>query len=244
MKILPTTTKPPNRRIGRRHAPAMASGRYGYREYRPCLRWEFGFSCAFCLIHESDVSPSGVEGLGVTTVEHYEPASTDPAALNDYENCFYVCRLCNGARHALPVVGGDGRLLNPCLDVWREHFAAVGDRLQPVPGDRDARYTHESYDLDDERKVRMRKLRRETIEECLAVIESCGSRIPDLMEHFNQIGDPSSLDVAEELWQSTVLAVRQLARSCAIPGDAPAECRCPDKESFIFLRGWISKRSS
>ncbi len=129
MKILPKSTEPPDRKVRRRHNPEARTGRRGYRSYRDCLRWEFGFSCGFCLLHEADLAAHGAEGLGIMGVEHFVPVAAATEAINDYANCFYACRLCNGARSNVPVSLLGKRLLNPCDDVWAEHFEADGDRL-------------------------------------------------------------------------------------------------------------------
>jgi hypothetical protein len=57
-KILPPVTQPWPQVIVRQHKPPEAK----YKTYRACLRWEFGFSCAFCLLHETDLMPCGAEG--------------------------------------------------------------------------------------------------------------------------------------------------------------------------------------
>ncbi len=61
MRTLPRQTQPPATPIERRHAPAP--GRYD--SFRPCLRWDFGFTCAFCLLHEADLAEHGTEGTGL-----------------------------------------------------------------------------------------------------------------------------------------------------------------------------------
>jgi hypothetical protein len=58
---LPPATHPWRRKIERQHLPIEGS----YSSFRPCVRWEFGFSCAFCLLHEADVMLSGAEGWGL-----------------------------------------------------------------------------------------------------------------------------------------------------------------------------------
>lgn len=45
-------TKPWPKGIDRRHKPRAPVGRHGYQAFRQCLRWEFGFSCSFCLCHD------------------------------------------------------------------------------------------------------------------------------------------------------------------------------------------------
>lgn len=96
MPTLPSRTNLPDA-IERTHTPA--AGRYP--TYRPCLRWDFAFACAFCLIHEADLAEHGVEGTGLTSIEHRVPRS-DPSAgeslTDDYSNCYYACRFCNGSR--------------------------------------------------------------------------------------------------------------------------------------------------
>src|SRR4051812_19451819 len=106
--------------IHRRHTPSPSKD---YRAYRACLRWEFGFSCAFCLLHEADIVAAGTEGWGVMAIEHFVPQSHAPDLVNVYSNCFYVCTLCNSARGDRPNQAPDGaNLLNPCDDPWNELF--------------------------------------------------------------------------------------------------------------------------
>lgn len=163
MKILPGVTQPWRAQIARRHTPQPS----GYWRYRPCLRWEFGFTCAFCLLHEVDFAPLGVERLGVMQIEHFTPQSLDPALRDLYGNCFYICRLCNRARQNAPNRDprGRGKLLNPCERSWSDAFTVVNDELLPRDSsDPDAAYTWEAYDLSDPNKTMRRRNRREAIE--------------------------------------------------------------------------------
>ena len=82
MKILPPVTHPWSEKIVRRHTPRSLKGAKGYQAYRPCLRWEFGFSCAFCLVHEVDLAPYPIAGSGLTQVEHFIPKSRDETRRN------------------------------------------------------------------------------------------------------------------------------------------------------------------
>src|SRR5262245_33908467 len=115
--ILPPRTAPAAAALDRRHTPKPGA----YRRYRSCLRWEFGFSCAFCLTHESDLLAHGAEGWGLTGVEHLHAQSNNPTGeqVDDYRNCYYACRLCNGSKGDQPIVDALGRrLLDPCDDAW------------------------------------------------------------------------------------------------------------------------------
>lgn len=123
----PAVTEPPAART-RVHTPA----RHPYESFRACLRQDFEYTCALCLLHESDLAPLGVEGTGLFTVEHIEPQSTRPDLAEVYRNCLYACRFCNTRRGDLSVRRADGaRLLDPTRDGWSDAFEARDDRLEP-----------------------------------------------------------------------------------------------------------------
>jgi hypothetical protein len=205
---------------------------------RPCLRWELGFTCAFCLAHESDLAEHGAEGTGLMTIEHFLPVSTAKAPaevealVNDYGNCFYVCRYCNGARNAAPEVDWQGRkLLNPFSHAWGEHFMlSDDDRLLPLPGDLDAEYTAEVYGLNETRKLQMRRSRWERIDESLALIDQGPDLLNALLASSVDLGPGARsaklLAVADSLHKTLLSAEQSLIRHAAIPGDADTECRC------------------
>ncbi len=78
----------PDSPLVRRHGPL------GYEwaiSYRPWLRDEFSFRCAFCLIREAWL-PNDLE------VEHFEPAAKAPDVELDYNNLLYACRNCNAMK--------------------------------------------------------------------------------------------------------------------------------------------------
>ena len=146
MKILPRITAPWSRKIARRHRPPVARGKRGYKKYLPCLRWDFSFCCAFCLIHEADLSSNEIRNSGLMEIEHFLPQSRYPKYRNRYTNCFYSCRYCNRARRAVENLDLEGnQLLNPCKDVWKDFFKVVNDRLVPQTGNGDAEYTCDTY---------------------------------------------------------------------------------------------------
>lgn len=232
MKILPFQTLPPPRKVERRHTPPEASGPQGYREYRACLRWEFGFTCAFCLLHEGDLTDLGAKGMGVTWIEHFQPTSLAPDRINEYENCFYTCLFCNRSRAAAPPEDVEGRkLINPVSHVWAEHFFPSSDgRLLPAEADPDAAYTAETYDLDDPRKVRARRLRRERLSETLALLRDGPHRVAALLARSEQaISAEESrelVEAAETLRDWILRASSELGRYALIPFDADGTCRC------------------
>lgn len=222
-ELLPPATEPWRTAIARRHAPAETRN---YRDFRSCLRWEFGFSCAFCLLHESDLSPHGTEGWGLMWIEHAELQSQEPGLAAQYENCFYSCRFCNEARGTSPRSDDGVRLLNPCEDSWRDHFDLVDGELRVRGESADAAYTLRLYDLNDPRKMRMRGLRREVIRESLDVVREIRAWHDRLLERAKETGDETLVDEAELAWKIFSLARLNLERFTPIPEDASSTCTC------------------
>jgi HNH endonuclease len=85
----------------RRHGPG---GYSAYESYRPWLRDEFNFRCAYCLKRET---------WGQVTfefdIDHFGPQSLNPHLTLDYLNLVYACRRCNGVKRDQTV--GDPFLL-------------------------------------------------------------------------------------------------------------------------------------
>lgn len=244
MKLLPARTSPPSTRLDRRHHPAPAGGNRGYREYRYCLRWEFGFTCGFCLLHEGDWAEHGSERLGLMSVEHFIPTSVDKKPANVYENCFYACRLCNGSRQDAPTIDSQGRrLLQPEMAIWAEHFKlGEADELIPMEGDADAAYTSETYDLNDPQKVWRRRARRERYAEWQALLVEGPRLVTDLLRQCEQTEDAAEADkllqAASLLRVKLAHALRDWERYRAVPADFPSECRCRTKEHHS-LPAWL-----
>lgn len=168
MKLVPLETRPPAIVRTRRHSPQPGD----YTSYRPCLRWDFGFTCALCLVHESDLAYC-VDGTGLTSIEHFVPKSTSDGAeqRNAYTACLYVCRFCNGARGRKPNVSDEGaKLLDPTRTPWSEHFALVHTRLDAIEDDADAQYTCETYDLNDPRRIAIRNQRWRLLKDRLETV--------------------------------------------------------------------------
>lgn len=229
--LLPPVTEPPAART-RVHAPA----RHPYENFRACLRQDFEYTCALCLLHESDLAPLGVEGTGLFTVEHIEPQSTRPDLAEAYRNCLYACRFCNTRRGDLPVRRADGaRLLDPTRDGWSDAFEARDDRLEPQKegAAEDAGYTVAAYRINDATRVRLRQERRTAILGALQQLRDLAvvqRQIRDAATELARAGRPSS---AEELraaegtlreFRTRVIDV--LRRFAVVPEEAPSACRC------------------
>jgi hypothetical protein len=226
MKVLPPITKPWSQTIPRRHHPREATGKSGFTRFRSCLRWDFSFSCAFCLCHEADLFHYGTRGSGLMTIEHFLRKAPDqhPEARNRYDNCFQACRYCNRARGIVENVDGEGnRLLNPCTDVWQNAFEMSRDEISPRDGNSDAAYTCDTYDLNAPIKVTLRQRRRETIEECMALANR--QEIRALHDELLS-GSTAAVDAARKLWDAHKRARKDLRQFKAVPLDADWTCQC------------------
>jgi hypothetical protein len=174
MQILPPITNLPPTPVERRHNPQGAAD---YGQYRQCLRWDFGFTCAFCLLHEADLVEHGAEGSALTWVEHRIPQSEDSSQANTYDNCFYSCRYCNRSRSVQAGMEWHRRTARPC-EAWGAHFQLVNDKVVPKRGDHNAAYTEKAYSINVGRKVATRRHRREVEPRrarCSCSAKDCGA---------------------------------------------------------------------
>lgn len=83
----------------RRHGP---QGYLQPESYRPWLRDQFSFRCAYCLIREQ-----WGRVTGEFDVEHFRPQARNPELATVYDNLHYACSRCNGAK-------GDRVVPDPC----------------------------------------------------------------------------------------------------------------------------------
>lgn len=232
MEILPAVTLPPSKPLAYQHTPPRSED---YHSYRNCLRWEFGFSCPFCLTHEADAVRSGAsESLGLTGIEHILPQSSHKNEKTVYTNCVYCCQMCNRARSNKPSVEKPGgrKLLNPTQVAWSQHFYSSADKLLPNPVDSDAKYTHEAYNINDPRKVSLRKTRRVVIQNHLAFIKSDpDSKIALLIRtarnpSLTQSERENLVRAAHDLRRYRDRVYEDLRTYAGEPADAPKRCRC------------------
>jgi len=233
MLILPPTTQPPNAPTPRLHAPAPGRGRRGYLRFRQCLRWDFGFTCAFCLLHESDLTAHGAEGTGLFWIEHLVPQSAGSQGRrlrHVYPNCFYSCHYCNNGRRAAALTNSQGlRILDPTASAWSSHFQRKGRDLAALTAN--AEYTRDVYRINDVIRDRYRRDREEKISECLTLLREAPSRREGMVRLLRNptltTADVSDLTRVMALLDSAVVRARQdLARFEATPKDAATRCKC------------------
>jgi len=103
----------PTARHTHRHGPG---GYKNHEDYKPWLRDEFTFTCAYCLVRERWQRG----GHRHFSVEHVAPQSTSPHRKTDYTNLIYACVDCNSLRQDRPV-------LDPFSAVFAAHLRVMAD---------------------------------------------------------------------------------------------------------------------
>ena len=76
--------------IVKQSAPQLAGKKYNDIEVKMHLRAEGGQRCVYCSINESIIG-----GYQFFWVEHHKPQSVDSSLVNDLNNLFYSCQICN-----------------------------------------------------------------------------------------------------------------------------------------------------
>ena len=244
MDVLPAQIQLPSAAIDRRHAPPERP----YKNYKACLRWEFGFTCAFCLLTEADVCEYSVERTGLFWIEHFLTRIAHPDHRNLYANCLLSCRFCNNSREQTTHAGGlMGGLLDPTKESWAAHFYLEGDDaeyIRPNMADRDAIYTWETYRIDDPEKVARRRMRAQRLSRAIDALDVLPGLATTLEMEACRATEPSV--ISERLRRAK--AVREQLIECraivrrysAIPlTGAPAKCVCKTTPE-LSLPSWLA----
>ncbi|HEX6862492.1 MAG TPA: hypothetical protein VF414_06750, partial [Thermoanaerobaculia bacterium] len=95
----------------------------------------------------------------------------------------------------------------------------------------------EAYDLNDPRKVRLRRRRRKIMTECLELL-SRASRLEEELSHRAGEGDSTLVELASELRKAQRSVFRDLLRFSAIPADSEP-CLCGTTENHS-LPAWFA----
>lgn len=148
-----------------RHRPRKVDGLRGYERYRPCLRLEFGYSCAYCLSAEREVGR--LEKWGGFEVEHFRPKGKAPfkKLRNHYFNLLWACHACNRAKGShWPDKDAERRgerYANPCEEALGEHLVIRGRIVEPVNASSVGRYMIRRLRLNSDLHRERRKEREE-----------------------------------------------------------------------------------
>ena len=233
IRTLPSRLSLPATPTQRRHnpPPASASPR-GYEVYRPCLRWEFGFTCAFCLLHEVQIAPEGASGSRRFSIEHLELKKDRDDLVNRYDNVVYACSRCNDARRIWARQAEDGRrLLDPCRDAWASHFVMDDNEIRGVT--EHGTYTEQAYDLNDPVKTGLRADLYDAVDEALEVLDQAPAWIDELMTDLPDLAPASQqkrLEIVAQLHRNLRRARGVLQALQVIPADRDDACRCKSTE--------------
>lgn len=117
-----------------------------YLDYRPILRHDFEYRCAYCLRHEFFFG-----GSEAGEVDHHRPVRLFPERKNEYGNLYWSCRRCNALKSgkwpSASQLAQGFRFVDPCADDHDDHWQTHQDgTLTPLtaPG----RYTIRHIQLD------------------------------------------------------------------------------------------------
>lgn len=247
VELLPLRTELPGAPQQHRHDPPKSS----WKHYRTCLRWEFGFTCAFCMLHEADLAEHGIEREHAVGIEHFQRRESSPDLADVYENCFLACTLCNEDRGRHPNTDKHGRnLLDPSKTAWVEHFVWQDNgRLRPKPRDRDAEYTFRAYKLDHPKKHTRHVWRRDILRGSRRLLDKLPALINKLHEEARGARNAGNFGTARQKlreasdWRQVLAtAAKQLRRFSAVPKDHPTRCRCGD-EADMTLPAWLAQQT-
>jgi len=92
-----------------------------YENYKPYLRKDFEYCCAYCLRPEANF---GEEACG--EIDHFCPQSIDKNLVCEYTNLYWSCRECNSNKGDIwPSAedrAADRRFVDPCEDDLAKHY--------------------------------------------------------------------------------------------------------------------------
>ncbi len=241
MRVLPERTVLPTEILVRTHAPPGGK----YTTFRNCCRWDFGFTCALCFLHEADLAEEGAEGTGLLWIQHVAAQATHRDKADDYTNCLFSCRYCNNGRRSIPQLDPDtgAVLLDPTAIAWGSVFdiEPTGTLSERDGADRNPVYTRRTYSLDDPRKAKLRTRRAKWFAELRKCEDDVIAVVPGLLAMAETVQDLAEKETLERaaaaILEAYELAYAEIERYRAVPADAPSRCRCTSDRT---LPKWLA----
>ncbi len=143
-RVIPQPYAYPSTSHVRRHGPG---GWSDYQKYRPWLRDEFMFRCAYCL--DREVWRDMRERLHI---DHFQPQALRKDLKCEYTNLLYLCPACNSQK-------SDSVLPDPCAIALADCLQVHDDGgIEARNGNPDGERLIDVLALDDPRTVARRRL--------------------------------------------------------------------------------------
>lgn len=223
-----------------------------YGRYRPYLRFDFFFSCAYCTISEAEA-----EAIRFT-IDHYEPQTARSDLVAVYSNLMYACDECNvrkGDRYPPPAAREDGyRFFRPDEDIFAEHFSGK-DMLLSYKSNV-GYYTINALDLNRKTLQRLREIRlrllncEKFIAEGIAALRQFRiDQLPQQIRARAQRAIKEALSVRDELADRIDDVLREAAKSAVLDVGKEDSARMAQRNSNLkHLEGlypdsWRAPRS-
>jgi hypothetical protein len=211
--------------LGRTHTPAKVIGKTGHALYRPCLRLDFAFRCAYCLAHESEVGPS--DNYGGFEVEHFRPKGRREFRrfANRYTNLLWACHACNRAKSdSWPTdeeTSRGMRFVDPSVEALGAFLALDGVRVGVAAAAAEPQAAEFMIDMINLNSAvhQRRRRRRQEIAKKLSTLDA-------MLQVFRErLPTP---EVADEIDHAEAeIRVLRGELGAADPWDRPTSCRCP-----------------
>jgi HNH endonuclease len=210
-----------------------------YREYKPWLRNDFFYSCAYCTMSEAEAQAIRF------TIDHYEPVKTRPDLIDLYDNLMYCCDECNlrkGDRSPPLDARADGyRFFRPDIDSWLEHFKRKGLLLEPMSNV--GSFSIDALDL-NRKLLRTLRMLRERLTACdehiaqgiLALRRFPIDRLPQQIKATAVRYISQTINASDELADAIDRILREYARSPLIEVESGPELEKRKRERQARLK--------
>lgn len=203
-----------------------------YGEYKPYLRKDFWYSCAYCTMNEAEA-----KAVRFTT-DHYEPRQAREDLVNDYGNLMYSCDVCNerkGDRYPPPEARKDGyRFFRPDQDIRSEHFERSDVYVKEKTNV--GYYTINALDLNRKALRRLRELRSRLSQTDQYIVEGITALrqfpldalpMPIRAQAIQKVKE--AMDVADDLAEAIDSVLRDYVKSPLADPDGEAEQRAKQR---------------
>jgi len=208
-----------------------------YHEYREDLREESWYSCCYCSRAETEAFGIGFE------IDHYLCQKKYPEKINDYDNLFWSCAICNKLKKDMPTEQAQKQgymVFKPDEHYFEDHFELKDAELLPKD-DFIGKYTVLLLDLNSLNLKRLRRIRErlyETKEAILVGIRALkGKRIDQLRKEVRAkyIRTVSSLENRTKSANDQIgeFILKQLNRSDILNVDEEKQKRFVERRSFL-----------